>query len=183
MGMIRSSITVVEEGQNTADIGEPSIDPTPAGVAIPTDAIVLAEIQGTEKYGVPYQTIAVNLRDDGIDPAVIVLQRDIPTEWTINNESLDPGNSCLIFPSYYTQLDMEQGDNVIQLMPADDFDFSTADNVFYGYVKIVDDLSGVDNVDIEAIKNEVSNFETQIYPDAYFEEVVAGGGCCGGAGA
>jgi plastocyanin domain-containing protein len=179
MGMIRSSITVVEEGQSVADTGEPGIDPAPAGVAIPTDTIVLAEIQGVEKYGVPYQTITISLRDDGIDPAVIVLQRDIPAEWTINNDSLDSGNSRLIFPAYYTQLAMEQGENVVQLLPADGFDFSTGDNVFYGYVKVVDDL---ENVDVEVIKAEVSNYETQIYPDAYFEEAAASGGACCRAG-
>ncbi|MDR0538901.1 MAG: sulfite exporter TauE/SafE family protein [Spirochaetaceae bacterium] len=169
MGMIRSSITVVEEGQGVA--GEPSLNPTPAGVAIPTDNIVLAEIAGQ------FQAITVNLRDDGIDPAIIVLQRNIPAVWTINNNSLDSGNSRLVFPAYYTQLDMKQGDNVIQLMPTETFDFSTGDNVFYGFVKVVDDLGAVD---IEAIKAEAGNFETQIYPDTYFEAAAsAGGGCCG----
>jgi plastocyanin domain-containing protein len=180
MGMIRSSITVVAEGENIADIKEPDITPTPAGVAIPTDKVLLAEIQGTETYGFPYQTVTVNLRDDGIDPGVIVFQRNMPALLTINNDSIDPGNSRLIFPIYYTQLDLEQGDNVLQLLPAEDFDFSTGDNIFYGYVKVVDDLN---DVDIEAIKTEAGNFETQIYPDAYFEAAAAQGGCCGGAGA
>jgi plastocyanin domain-containing protein len=176
MGMIRSSIAVVEEGQSIADIGEPNLNPSPAGVDIPTDKVVLAEIKAEG-----YQTVTINLRDEGIDPAIIIIERNVPTEWIINNNSLDPGNSSLIFPAYYTQLDMEQGDNVIQLMPTDDFDFSTGDNVFYGYVKVVDDLN---NVDIEAIKADVGGFETQIYPDAYFEAAAAGqGGCCGSAGA
>jgi sulfite exporter TauE/SafE/copper chaperone CopZ/plastocyanin domain-containing protein len=179
MGMIRSSITVVEEGQSAASVGDPDTAPVPAGVAIPTDKIVLAELQGAEKYGVPYQTIAVSLYDEGIDPAIIVLQRGVPTEWTISNASLDPGNSRLIFPAYYTQLDIEPGDNVIQLLPAEDFDFSTGDNVFYGYVKVVDALSAAD---IAAIQREVSGFETLIYPDAYFEAATAGGACCGVAG-
>ncbi|GHV84588.1 heavy metal-associated domain-containing protein [Spirochaetia bacterium] len=180
MGMIRSSITVVEEGQSIADIGEPNLNPTPAGVDIPTDKVSLAEIQAEG-----YQTITINLHDEGIDPAIIVLQRGVPTVWTINNNSLDPGNSRLIFPAYYQQLDMEQGENVIQLMPAEDFDFSTGDNVFYGYVKMVDDLN---NVNVEAIKTEVGNYETMIYPDAYFEAAASASdqrsaGCCGGAGA
>ncbi|GHT70935.1 heavy metal-associated domain-containing protein [Spirochaetia bacterium] len=181
MGMIRSSITVIEEGQSIADIGEPNLNPTPAGVAIPTDNVSLAEIQGPETYGFPYQTITLNLRDDGIDPGVIVFQRNMPALLVINNNSLDPGNSRLIFPAYYTRLDIEQGENAIELMPTNDFDFSTGDNVFYGYVKMVDDLN---KVDIEAIKTEVENYETMIYPDAYFEAAAsAGGGCCGGAGA
>jgi hypothetical protein len=175
MGMIRSSITVVEEGQSAASIEEPSLSPVPAGVVIPTDNIALAEIQDAE---IPYQSIIVNLRDDGIEPAIVVLQRDMPTLFTINNDSLDSGNNRLLFPAYYTQLDIDQGDNIIQLMPTNDFDFSTGDSVFYGYVKVVDDLN---NVDIEAIKMEVSDFETQIYPDAYFEASAAQGNCCGGA--
>ena len=172
MGMIRSSITVVAEGENLADVKEPSLEPTPAGVAIPTDKIGLAEIADN------FQTVHINLRDDGIDPAIMVVQRGVPALWTINNNSRDPGNSRLIFPGYYTQVDMEIGDNVIQFMPVEDFDFSTADNVFYGYVKVADDLN---TIDTEAIKAEVSNFETRIYPEAYFE-AQAPGRCCGGAG-
>jgi hypothetical protein len=178
MGMIRSSITVVEEGQSAAAAGEPDLDPSPAGVAIPTDRVVLAEMRGAETYGVPYQTVSVRLRDDGIEPALIVLQRGVPALWTITNDSLDPGNSALIVPAYYSRLDIAPGDNVLQLLPAADFDFSTADHVFYGYVKVVDDLAGVDPASIEAIKTEVAGFETQIYPDAYFE-AASGGGCCG----
>jgi hypothetical protein len=71
---------------------------------------------------------------------------------------------------------METGDNRLQLTPVEDFEFSTADNVFYGYVKVVDDLAAVD---IEAVKAEVSDFETLIYPDSYFEAADQGGGCCG----
>jgi sulfite exporter TauE/SafE/plastocyanin domain-containing protein len=175
MGMIRSSITVVPEGGSAADVKEPDISPSPAGVAIPTEKISVAEMPGD------FQIVKINLRDDGIDPAIIVVKRGVRTFWTINNDSLDPGNSRLIFPAYYTQIDMKPGDNVIQLIPSDDFDFSTADNVFYGYVKVVEDLN---NIDIEAIQAEVSDFETLIYPDAYFEAAAAGqGGCCGGAGA
>jgi sulfite exporter TauE/SafE/copper chaperone CopZ/plastocyanin domain-containing protein len=179
MGMIRSSISVVAEGESIADAKEPSIEPAPAGVVIPTDKIAIAEF--AEQQGVEYQQVAINLRDDGFSPAVVVLQSGMPALWTINNDSLDSGNSRLIVPAYYSQLDIEQGDNVIQLMPTEDFDFSTGDNIFYGFVKVVDDLS---NVDIEAIKAEVSDFETMIYPEAYFEAALSSaGGCCGGAGA
>jgi sulfite exporter TauE/SafE/copper chaperone CopZ len=170
MGMIRSSITVVPEGEYIAGIQEPETTPVPAGAVISTDKVLLAEIQGTETYGFPYQTITVNLRDEGIDPAVIVFQRDMPALLTINNDSLDPGNNRLIFPAYYAQMDIEQGDNVLQLLPREDFDFSTGDNVFYAYVKVVDDLKEVDGAAIEAIKAEAGNFETRIYPEAYFEE-------------
>jgi sulfite exporter TauE/SafE/plastocyanin domain-containing protein len=176
MGMIRSTITVVAEGESPAPGKEPDLNPVPAGVAIPTDKVLLAEIQNTETYGFPCQTITVNLRDDGIDPGVIVFQRGMTALLTINNDSADPGNSRLVFPAYYGRIDMEPGDNIIQLTPAEDFDFSTGDNVFYAYVKVVDDLNAVDSAAIEAIRAEAGNFETRIYPDAWFEAVRGGAG-------
>jgi plastocyanin domain-containing protein len=180
MGMIRSSITVVEAGQ-AAVAAAPGFAPSPAGVSIPTDNVVLAEIASSAQGA--WQTIKINLRDDGIDPAIIVVQRGVPAAWVINNDSRDPGNSRLVFPSYYTQMEMKQGDNLVQLMPVDDFGFSTADYVFFGFVKVVDDLNDLDNADIEAIKAEVSDFETLVYPDAYFEADGSSGGCCGNMGA
>jgi hypothetical protein len=76
---------------------------------------------------------------------------------------------------------MKQGDNKIQITPNGDFEFSTGDNVFYGYVKIVDNIN---NVNIDAVKAEVANFETLVYPPEYFEAAASGGrggcACCGG---
>jgi plastocyanin domain-containing protein len=170
MGMIRSSITVIAGDAVFAEAeAEPDLTPSPAGVVIPADTAAFAEMREG------YQTVSIRLRDDGIEPAIVVIQKSIPATWIVNNDSLDPGNSRLLFPAYYTRIDMKQGDNVIQLMPAADFDFSTADRVFYGYVKVVDDL---DNADIEAIKAEVADFETLIYPDSYFDAAAQGAGCC-----
>jgi sulfite exporter TauE/SafE len=160
MGMIRGTINVVEDIEKPAP--EPDISPVPAGAAIPTENIALAELSEDGSS----QTINTALRDDGMDAAVLVLQRGLPTMWVINNDSLDPGNSGLIFPAYRTRIEIGQGDNVIRLVADGDFDFSTADNVFYGYVKVVDDLN---NIDTEAIRREASEHETLIYPDAYFE--------------
>ncbi|MDR2509363.1 MAG: sulfite exporter TauE/SafE family protein, partial [Spirochaetaceae bacterium] len=177
MGMIRASITVLAEGESAAAAAEPSLEPKAAGVVIPTDRVVLAETRGAQEYGFPYQAVSIALRDEGIEPAVIVLQRNMPARLSINNDSLDSGNSSLVFPAYYAKVDIKQGDNTLQLMPQEDFDFSTGDNVFYGYVKVVDDLNAVD---IEALKTDVSEHETLIYPDAYFEAAASGGrGCCG----
>ncbi|MDR2631300.1 MAG: sulfite exporter TauE/SafE family protein [Spirochaetaceae bacterium] len=171
MGMIRSSITVSAEGVAAAEPEvEPDLVPIPAGVAIPTDTVALAEMRDG------YQLVSIQLRDDGIEPAIMVIQKSVPTAWVIHHDSLDPGNDRLIFPAYYTQIDMEPGENVIELMPTGDFDFSTADNVFYGYVKVVEDLN---TVDMDEIKGEVAEHETLIYPDAYFEAAAPGGSCCG----
>jgi sulfite exporter TauE/SafE/copper chaperone CopZ/plastocyanin domain-containing protein len=172
MGMIRSSITVVAEGEAAlAGANDDVATVTPAGVVIPAEDIAFAEYN---EEG--YQTVAIDLRDDGFSPSLIVLEKNIPTIWIINNDSLEAGNNELVFPAFYTKIPMRSGDNPIQLMPTGDFDFSTADNVYYGFVKVVDDLGAAD---IEAIKAEVSDWETQIYPDEYFEDGVQAAGCCG----
>ena len=163
MGMIRSYTTVAEEGEAALAEAEPGLSPSPAGVAIQAENAGLAEFAADGAY----QTVRMDLRDDGIYPAVIVVQRGLPAAWIINNDSINPGNSRLLFPAYYAKIDIEPGENVIELLPADNFDFSTADNVFYGYVKVVDDLS---SVDIDAVKAEAALTETLIYPEEYFEQ-------------
>ena len=170
MGMIRSAITVVAEGEQALAAQEPDIAPKPAGVTVPADSLALAEVaRGVQQVGIA-------LNDDGIIPAVIVVQRGVRALWTITNDSLDPGNGALVFPAYYQKIDMTQGANTIEFLPDTDFAFSTADNVFYGYVKVVDDIT---TVDLDAVKQEVSEYETLIYPDAYFEAGLgAGSSCC-----
>jgi sulfite exporter TauE/SafE/copper chaperone CopZ/plastocyanin domain-containing protein len=168
MGMIRSSITVVEQGADpeaaaSSAAAKPNVTLAPAGVTIPADRIAIAE--KNEAQG--FQTAAINLRDDGITPAVVVLERFVPAAWIINNESLDPGNAALLFPAYSRRIPMQQGENVINIMPQADFDFSTLDNVFYGYVKVVDDL---DTLDLDALRTEIAEWETQIYPEEYFTQ-------------
>jgi hypothetical protein len=174
MGMVRSSITVTAAGAavETTAAADADLSPVPAGVNIPTENVAVAQVN----RDIGYQMVTINLKDDGFEPSIIVVQRDIPTNWIINNDSLDKGNSRLIVPAYLSQLDIEVGDNGIQFMPAESFDFSTGDNIYYGYVKVVDDIN---NINIEGIKKEAGDFETLIYPDAYFDSVSQGGGCCG----
>jgi sulfite exporter TauE/SafE/copper chaperone CopZ/plastocyanin domain-containing protein len=176
MGMIRSSITVAAPGELLAAETEVDISPRPAGVSIAAEELVVAKLNPEQGF----QEIKINLRDSGLEPAVIVVQRNVPAAWIINNDSLDPGNNALIFPLYYTQIDMDQGDNAVEFIPDRDFEFSTVDNIYYGYVKVVDDIN---NIDVEAIKAEAAAYETLIYPEAYFSAGAGqGGGCCASGG-
>jgi len=169
MSMIRSTITVLAPGESIA-AAEPDITLKPAGVAIPTGEIVLAQRRES------VQLVEIRLTDDGFEPAIVVMQQGLPALWNIQIESPDPGNDSIIFPAYYTQIETVLGANQMQLIPSMDFDFSTADNVFYGYVKVVDDINAVD---IEAIKAQVADHETLIYPQAHFEVTDSSGcSCC-----
>ncbi|MDR2597473.1 MAG: sulfite exporter TauE/SafE family protein [Treponema sp.] len=171
MAMIRSTITVLAEGESFADVQEPDIAPKPAGVQIPTEKIAFAQIANN------VQTVTIHLGDEGFEPAIIIMQRRLPALWTIVIDSVDPGNNSIIFPSYYAVIGTEQGENRLQLIPDENFEFYTSDSVFYGYVKVVNDIT---RVDVDSVKAEAANYETLIYPEAYFEAAAGGGSssCC-----
>jgi plastocyanin domain-containing protein len=124
MAMINSTITVLAEGESAADMREPDTTPKPAGVQIPADTIAVAEI----KDGV--QTATIRLGDEGFEPAIVVMQKRLPTLWTIVIDSIDPGNSSIVFPAYYTVAETKQGENLLRVVPGEDFEFYTADSVF-----------------------------------------------------
>lgn len=163
MGMIRSSITVVDD-INNVDVADTNTDSSTdtnidsntdsnadsiSSYKIPTDKVAIAQI----KDGI--QTVEIGMDDTRFTPAIIVLQSGIETSITISATKLNQSNSTLIFPAYLAQINMKEGENPISLIPDVDFDFSTVDSSFSAYVKVVDDIN---SIDIEEIKNEVSNY-------------------------
>lgn len=171
MGMIRSTIQVVEPGTDISAANNSSRqegfagrkalnEPIPANYAIPTDEIGIAEQKDT------YQQIKINLTDDGFQPAVIVVQANIDTEWVINNTSSREANFNLLVPYYAAQVPLNSSENSLNLYPVGDFDFSNGDGTLFGYVKVIDDIR---QVDIDAIKKEVADFETMIWHSEAFQ--------------
>jgi hypothetical protein len=177
MGMIRSSITVVEPGSlessAAAQAPEAAADPEslPAGYEIPTDEVAVAEIRD----GV--QRVTIDMGRDRFLPAIVVMQKQIDTTWNINNISGRDDISALLFPAFETVVPLDRGPLSLYLTPLQDFDFSTDDFGFYGYVKVVDDINAVD---MDAIRQEVSGFETLIwdYTDIAGYGGGGSGGCC-----
>ena len=171
MGMIRSTITVVDEngeggdtvdptGGNTGGYGTsgngienvaPTKEPVPAGYEIPSDEVAVGEILDD------YQVVQIDMNESRFTPAIVILQAGMETEFVINAKTRTDENSTLLFPSYNTTLTMLDGENFVYLIPSEDFAFSTKDYSFYGYVKVVPDIN---NIDIDAIKEEVKNYET-----------------------
>ena len=166
MGMIRSKITVVDDLNavdsstiNSEDNGLENVDNL-IDYQIPTDELSIAEVTNDR------QTVELTFDENGFSSAVIVVQKDLETVWTINGKNVDTlPNNILVFPYYGAQLEVYEGENPIRLYPDGDFDFCTSDTNLYGYVKVVDDIN---NIDEEAIKKEVSEYR----PTDYF----AGGG-------
>lgn len=173
MGMIRSSIKVVdantevETDSSSNNSGQGSVieDTTPkelipANFVIPTEEIAIA----TQSEGL--QQVTIELSDEGFKPAVIIVQEGIDTEWIIKNNSTKESNFNLLIPLYSTQVALTLSDNPLYFIPVIDFDFSNDDNSFYGFVKVVEDIN---NIDIEAIKKEVTEYKTMIWPTETFE--------------
>jgi len=191
MGMIRGTITVVESSDAAAaptvtkydgsqDSDSPFDyntfdEPIPANYTIPTNEVAIAEI--VSENGYDYQQVTVNLTDKGFSPAVMVVQAGLDAEWIIINNSFNVENSVLLVPSYHTQVPLEPLENPLYLYPTESFDFSNGDNSFYGYVKVVENINEIDE---QAIKDEVGKFETLIYPPDTFDGDSGSGGCCGG---
>lgn len=190
MGMIRSTITVVDEngefvqsnndasnqttggtsgsgtaesntsgagtsGNNKPGSGVNNVvqakEPVPAGYDIPVDEVAVGEILDD------YQVVQIEMDDSRFTPAIVILQAGMETEFVIDAKSRTDENTTLLFPFYNTTLSMVDGENFVYLIPSEDFVFSTKDYSFYGYVKVVPDIN---NIDIDAIKEEVKNYET-----------------------
>lgn len=183
MGMIRGSISVTEEGDVKGDSGSAGEgvlkqyapqEPVAAGYTIPTDEIAVAE-DAIDEYGNSIQRITMELTDEGFKPAAAVVKSGVDVEWNIiDSTSGDTYGTQLLVPDFATQLPLEEGENSFYFTPAGSFDFSTGDNAFYGYIKVMDDLN---NIDTDAIKKEISSFKTLIWPEDTFQG--AGGSCCG----
>ncbi|MEY8353594.1 sulfite exporter TauE/SafE family protein [Lachnospiraceae bacterium 54-53] len=184
MGMIRGSITITEAGETGAESGTDfdgsgvlkeyaPESPVPSGYTIPTDEVAVAE-KGLDDYGYNVQKITMELTDEGFKPAVAVVETGMDVEWNIIDDTSESNyGTILLVPGFATQLPLEKGENPLYFTPTDSFDFSTGDNAFYGYVKVVEDLAAIDP---EAIREEVRNFQTMIWPDDTFQG--AGGSCC-----
>lgn len=175
MGMIYGNIFVTDgtEEANEAPRGDVTV-PTPAGYTIPADSIATASLT-EDGSGNEFQEVSVALTEEGFSPAIVVVRRDTPVIWNIENKL---GNAVdgttLLAPYYSTRLVLGEGINQLSLYPSESFDVSTEDHRFYCYVKVVEDLGALDEA---AIRQEVAAYEPLIYPPEIFES--PGMSCCG----
>jgi len=146
----------------------------PTDLSVRSDTLALAE--PGEYQGSRIQRVRVALTDEGFVPAVVVVEAGVPAQWVIDNRSIEDGSAELRVPLYQTAIPLAKlAENPLALLPEEDFAFSTGDGVFFGYLKVVDDLAAVDEA---AIRREAAGADTLVYPDEYFASG-GGGGCCG----
>ncbi|SHI79184.1 urease accessory protein UreH domain-containing protein [Parasporobacterium paucivorans] len=176
MGMIRGNITVTESGStpDTSVNSDSTTGPAPAGYTIPTDTVAAA-VKSTDEQGLEMQEVTIELTDTGFSPAVVIVQANLEVKWNIVNKSSKAGEGVqLLVPTYGSQVDLLEGENPLYFYPDVSFDFSDGESAFYGYVKVVDDIS---TADIPAIKAEAGQFETLIWPPDTFIAADSGASC------
>lgn len=157
--------------------GQSANVPVSSGYQIPVEQLAVAR-RTKDETGQDIQEVAINLTKNGFSPAVIVVESDVPVKCKITNtlsEKETKEEKQLLVPNYSTKLDLFSGENLFYLYPQESFEVSTEDHQFYAYVKVVGDLNQIDE---EAIRREVREFDPLIYPEAVFES--AGMSCCGG---
>ena len=103
MGMLRSSITVLKEGEEipkneantngegkeTENLWQQETVEEPAGYKIPVDKVAIATIDGD------VQKVKITIGKNRFQPAIIVLQRGIETEWTIQIDKIKEGRETV----------------------------------------------------------------------------------------
>ena len=141
--------------------------------SIPIDELAIASfVDEGENVGV--QEVSVSLTDSGFSPAIVVVQRNQSVYWTIENEMADAEvGTQIVVPYYATSLQLGKGMNQLGLVPTESFDIATRDDPFFCYVKVVDDLSSIDESEI---RDEVLAYQPMIYPDEFYEST--GMSCC-----
>ncbi len=139
-------------GSTASDDYNPFITGDETGLrisGISADEIAVAKVEGDT------QTVDVGFDPDGFSPAVLVVQSGIETQWNIN-AATETKDINILFPYYNALLQVREGSNPITFIPDQDFDFYTEDGIYSGYVKVVQDIN---NIDIDAIKAEVSRYD------------------------
>lgn len=158
MGMINSEITVIDDDEkNTSqkkssdvDKSKKEKDTLDSKYTIPTDEVVIS------KVGEYVQTVSTTMDTERFTPSIIIVQAGYSTELTVTTENNDVGTSKLLISLFNTVYDLTSKDNVVSFYPTEDFTISTNDYSKFAYIKVVDDIN---NVDIEAIKQEVNNYK------------------------
>jgi sulfite exporter TauE/SafE/copper chaperone CopZ len=158
-------------GAGTAASGPLELD---ANYRIQTGKVAVAEIvEGMQR-------VSVTVDSRGYSPAVIVVQRGVPVEWTFDASELNDENYRLIIRAYQARFELGEGENTLAFDPTFDFTFDNWTNSLHGYVKVVEDL---DALDLKEIRSQVSAFADGIREQAKAQDAATApaGGTQGGA--
>jgi sulfite exporter TauE/SafE/copper chaperone CopZ len=179
MGMIRSSIqvvdditkldgTAVEQLQNTPASGGSCCDPVGA---VPTQTPTALEEIVVAKVTNNVQEVTITVNELGLSPKAVVLQKGIKAKFNFAAASINDNNSIVFFPEYQGALDLSKGElETPDLEISEDFGIVSADGSSSVFIKVVEDIN---NVDIDGIKDEAQ----QYYPTGTSSGGASGAAC------
>ncbi len=159
MGMIRSSITVVEGRNNSSAIAQTNTDtPLPNAAPVTDSDIFVSKSNGIEE-------VKIHVNATGYTPRMIVLKKNTRARFTFIVDQLSGCNTFVVFPEYRGGLDLSKGQTQTpELNITQDFHIRCGMGMLNATVKVVDDPSKIDR---EALKKQAA-------------AIVSGqtGGCC-----
>ncbi len=170
MGMIRSSIVVVDDltsvqattlgnEKKTSESIEPLTNKQAPKAFAPAGSIATATVKANKA------TVDIKVVAGGYEPSVVIVQRDVETEFRFDVQSL----SCaldIVFPQQNDYFDLTK-EPVVTVTPTEDFDIQCTMGMYGVTVLVVDDIASQETADlIQTIKDN---------PQAYSYE---GSGCC-----
>ncbi|MEG1254345.1 sulfite exporter TauE/SafE family protein [Clostridium sp.] len=113
------------------------------------------------------QIVRISATQSGYSPNVVYIQKDIPTEFIVDGESITFCNNQLVIPSMNIKQNLSSGENVIEFTPGDkDINYSCWMGMLTGTIRVVADLDDVDDNNInsenyypsEGLPNNNGNF-------------------------
>lgn len=167
MGMIRSSIRVVENVNQLKDIEVEELSNTPStvgssgsccdpGVAVNTIADTKSEDIFVAEANKDIQEISITVDERGFTPNIIVLERGTKAKFKFQLKSLNQCNSAVVFPEYQGGIDFNKGETETpELEISESFGFSCWMGMINGYVKVVDSVEGID---LEVVKEDAKRY-------------------------
>ncbi|MDF2519675.1 MAG: hypothetical protein K0R84_303 [Clostridia bacterium] len=169
MGMIRSSIKIVDDITQINDADMPDASETAeegigAGCCGATGAARQISDTPIEEIYVakPINGVAeVKVTVDGLgySPNIIVLQKGTKVKFKFDLKEETQCNYAVSFPEYGGGLELNKGElETPEMDVVTDFGFSCWMGMLNGYVKVVDDIN---NVELESIKREAAQYVPQ----------------------
>ncbi len=126
-----------------------------------------------EPSNISYGEIENNLQRISMDISlnefllsILVLQKDVETEWILSGIEIDKSNNFIYFPEYEAgfvnygtnyrpkYIDLVMGENLLTIIPRQDFIFKSR-NGEKGFVKVVEDIG---KVDMDSLVKDIQTF-------------------------
>ncbi len=130
-------------GLALAGVNLPTINLNKQGVAFASGSPSGNAAKAVIKDGV--QTITMTADEKGYTPNGFYVQKNVPVKWVIEGKGLNSCNGQVVIPSLNKQVQLNQGENVVQFTPGDkDISFSCWMGMIRGVIKVVDNIDSVD---------------------------------------